>query len=103
MEQRFLETGSVTPAAHVNAGRPWAVRTPNSEDSIVAAVERELQGRYLPRELELISPWVREMHHHDLSHPNHYSRRTHLFSDVRPLRMQFCEWLRREQPADEPV
>jgi hypothetical protein len=39
LEQRLRETGSVTPAALVNAGRPRTVRTPANEDAITAAVE----------------------------------------------------------------
>jgi hypothetical protein len=41
LEQRLRETGSVTPTALVNAGRPRSVRTPANEDAIIAAVERE--------------------------------------------------------------
>jgi hypothetical protein len=41
LEQRPHETGSVTPTARVNAGRPQTVRTPANEDAIIVAVERE--------------------------------------------------------------
>jgi hypothetical protein len=41
LQQRLRETGSVTPTALVNAGRPRTVRTPGNEDLIIAAVERE--------------------------------------------------------------
>jgi hypothetical protein len=41
LEQRFRETGSVTPTALVNAGRPRTVRTPANENVIISAVERE--------------------------------------------------------------
>jgi hypothetical protein len=41
LEQRLRETESVTPRAHVNAGRPRTVRTPTSEDAMFAAMERE--------------------------------------------------------------
>jgi hypothetical protein len=37
--RRLRETGSVTPTAHVNAGRPRTVRTPAKQDVIIAAVE----------------------------------------------------------------
>jgi hypothetical protein len=41
LEQRLRETGSVTPTALVNAGRPRAVRTLAKEYAIIAAVKRE--------------------------------------------------------------
>jgi hypothetical protein len=34
-------------------------------------------------------------------HPYHLFRSAHLFTHERPIRMQFCEWLRHECPADE--
>jgi hypothetical protein len=40
LEQRLRETGSVTPAALVNAGHPRTVRRPANEDAIIAAVEK---------------------------------------------------------------
>jgi hypothetical protein len=42
-EQRLRETGSVTPTAHVNAGRPQTVRTPANDDAIIAGVEKLTQ------------------------------------------------------------
>jgi hypothetical protein len=39
LEQRLRETGTST--ALVNAGRPQTVRTPATEDAIIAAVERQ--------------------------------------------------------------
>jgi hypothetical protein len=39
LKQRLRVTGSVTPTAHVNAGRPQKARTPANEDAITAAVE----------------------------------------------------------------
>jgi hypothetical protein len=60
LEQRLRETGSVTPTALVNAGRPWAVRTPANEDAIIAAVERDLwrSSRDIARDLRLSQPRV---------------------------------------------
>jgi alpha-D-ribose 1-methylphosphonate 5-triphosphate diphosphatase PhnM len=40
LEQRLRETGSVAPAALVNACRSRTVRTPTSEDATIAAVEK---------------------------------------------------------------
>jgi hypothetical protein len=42
LEPSFLEE-SLTPKAHVNAGRPRTVRTPDSEDATIAVVELEPQ------------------------------------------------------------
>jgi hypothetical protein len=55
LEQRLRETGSVTPTATVNAGRPRTVPTPANEDAIIAAVEREPWriSRDIARELGL--------------------------------------------------
>jgi hypothetical protein len=36
-----LETGNVTLAVHVNAGRPRTLRTAAKEDTIISAVERK--------------------------------------------------------------
>jgi hypothetical protein len=33
-------TGSVTPMAQVNAGRPWTAQTPANEDAIIAVAEK---------------------------------------------------------------
>jgi hypothetical protein len=40
LEPSFLEE-SLTPTAHVNAGRPRTVRTLATQDTTIAAVERE--------------------------------------------------------------
>jgi hypothetical protein len=103
LEQRLRETGRVTPTALVNAGRPWTVRTPANEDAIIAAVEREPweSSRDIARELGLPQPRVLEVLHDDQMHPYHYSRSAHLFPDDRPLRMQYCAWLRHQHAADE--
>jgi hypothetical protein len=45
LEYCLCETGSVTPMAHVNAGRLQTVRTPANEGAIIAAVEQELWSR----------------------------------------------------------
>jgi hypothetical protein len=39
LEHGLCETGSVTPTALVNAGRPQTAQTPGNEDAIIAAVE----------------------------------------------------------------
>jgi hypothetical protein len=98
LEQRLRETGSVTPVALVNAGRPRTVRTPANEDAIIAAVEK--LTRYRTR-IGLSQPRVLEVLYDDQLHPYHYSRSAHLSPDDRPLRMQFCEWLRHQHTADE--
>jgi hypothetical protein len=84
LEQCLRETGSVTPTALVNAGRPRTVRTPANEDAILAAVEREpwRSSRDIVRELGLSQPRVLEILHDDQLHPYHYSRSTHLFPDI---------------------
>jgi hypothetical protein len=91
LEQRLRETGSVTPTALVNAGRPGTVRTPANEDAIIAAVEREpwRSSRDIERELGLSQPKVLEVLLDDQLHPYHYSRSAHLFPEDRPLRMKF--------------
>lgn len=45
LEQRPCETGSVTPAAHVNTGHPRAIQTPANEDCITEVVERQTLKR----------------------------------------------------------
>jgi hypothetical protein len=60
LAQRLRETGSVTPTALVNAGRPRTVQTPANEDVIIAAVEREAwrSSRDIVREFGLSQPRV---------------------------------------------
>jgi hypothetical protein len=41
LEQRLHKTGSVTPTALENAGRPRTVRTPANEDVIIAPMEQQ--------------------------------------------------------------
>jgi hypothetical protein len=79
LEQRLRETGSVTPTALANAGRPRTVRTPANEDVIIAAVEREpwRSSRDIARELRLSQPSVLEVLYDDQLHPYHYSRSAH--------------------------
>jgi hypothetical protein len=103
LEQRLRETGSVTPTALVNAGRPRTVRTPANEDATIAALEREpwRSSRDIAREFGLSQPKVLEVLHDCQLHPYHYSRSAHLFPDDRPLGIQFCEWLRHQHSADE--
>jgi hypothetical protein len=102
LEQRLRDTGSVTPTALMNAGRPRTVRTPANEDAIIAAVEREpwRSSRDIARELGLSQPRILEVLHDDQLHPYHNSRSAHLFPDDRSLRKQFCEWLQ-QHAADE--
>jgi hypothetical protein len=59
-EQCLYETGSVAPTAHVNGGRPRAVRTLSNEDAIPAAAEREpwRRSRDTAPELGLSQPSV---------------------------------------------
>jgi hypothetical protein len=92
LEQHFRETGSVTPTALVNAGRPRTVRTPANKDAIISAVKREPWrcSREITRDLGLFQPRVLEVLNEDELHPYHYSQSSHLFPDDRPLRMQFC-------------
>jgi hypothetical protein len=99
LEQRLRGTTT----ALVNAGRPRTVRTPANEDDIISAVEREpwRSSRDIARELGLSQPRVLEVLHGDQLHPYHYSRSAHLVPDDRPLRMQFCEWLRHRYAADK--
>jgi hypothetical protein len=93
LEQRLRETGSVTPRAHVHAGRPRTVRTSVSEDPIITAVEREpwRNSRDIARESGLPEPRGLEVLRGDQLHPHHYSRSASLFPDDRPLWIQFCE------------
>jgi hypothetical protein len=103
LEQRLRETGSVTPTALVSAGRPRTIRTPANEDAITAAVGREpwRSSRDIARESGLSQQRVLEVLHDDQLQPYHYSRSAYLFSDDRPRRMQFCEWLRNQHAADD--
>lgn len=39
LEQRLQGTGSLTPAAHVNAGCSQSVQTPANEDAVTAGVK----------------------------------------------------------------
>jgi hypothetical protein len=80
LEQRLRVTGSVTPTALVNAGRPRTVRTPANEDVIIAAVEGEpwRSSLDIARELGLSQPRVLEVLHGDQLHPYHYSRSAHV-------------------------
>jgi hypothetical protein len=73
LEQRLRETGSLTPTALVNAGRPPTVRTPANEDDTTAAVEREpwRSSRDIARELGLSQPRVFEVLHDDQVRPYH--------------------------------
>jgi hypothetical protein len=67
LERRLLETGSITPTAHVNAGRPRTVRIPANDEAIIAGVERKLRGsRDTARELGLSQPRVLEILHDDI-------------------------------------
>jgi hypothetical protein len=72
LEQHLRETGSVTPMALVNAGRPWTVWTPANENAIIAAVEREPWRRDITRKLGLSQPRVLEVLHDDQLHPYHH-------------------------------
>jgi hypothetical protein len=103
LEQHLREIGSVTPTALVSVGLPRTARTPANEDAIITAVERELwrSSGDIARELGLSQPRVLEVLHDDQLHPYHYLQSAHLFPDDRPLRMQFCEWLRHQHAANE--
>jgi hypothetical protein len=78
-EQHLREAGSVTPTAHVNAGRPRTVRTPGNEDAMIAVVEWSLCN--ILRELGLSQPKVLEVFRED---------KMHVFPGGRPLRMAIC-------------
>jgi hypothetical protein len=104
LEQRLREIGSATLTALVNAGCPRTVRTPANEYAIIAAVEREpwRNSRDIAREFGLFQPRVLKYFMTiNCIHTTHYSLSAHLFPDDRPLRMQFCEWLRHQRTADE--
>jgi hypothetical protein len=103
LEQRPWGTGSVTPTAHLNAGRPRTLRTPANEDAIISAVERELSISSLDigGELRVSQTRVLKVFRDDQLHPYHQSRNAHLFPDYQPVRIQICERLRHQHTADE--
>jgi hypothetical protein len=103
LEKRFHEAGSVTSVAHVNAGRPWTVRTPTNDGTIIAAVEWEpwRSSWNITWELEVSQQRVLRVLHDDQLHPYHYLWSAHLFPDDCPLQMKFCKWLRHQHTADE--
>jgi hypothetical protein len=71
LEQRLSETGRFIPTATVNGGRPRNLRTPASEDAIIAAVER-MRWRIslnLARELVLSKLSALEVLADDQLHP----------------------------------
>jgi hypothetical protein len=78
--QRLRDTGSVTPTALVNAGRPRTARTPTNEDATTAAVEREpwRSSCDIARKLGLSQPRVLEVLHDDQLHPYYDSRSAHV-------------------------
>ena len=77
-KQCFRETGSVIPAAVVNAGRPRTVKTPICANAIIADVEREsCSPRDITRELGLFQPRVVEICIDDLN-PYYYTRNARL-------------------------
>jgi hypothetical protein len=39
LERRLGETENVKPMAHVNAGRPWTLRTPANKDAIICGTK----------------------------------------------------------------
>jgi hypothetical protein len=73
LEPRSSEIGNVTPTAHENVGGPLTVRTPCSEDTITAAVERELRKSSgdIARELGLYKPKVLDILHDNQLRPYH--------------------------------
>jgi hypothetical protein len=73
LEQRLLQTGSVTVTTHVNGGRPRAVRTPDNEDDTITTVslKRQRRSRDIARELGVSQPTVLEVLHDE---QYHYSR-----------------------------
>jgi hypothetical protein len=75
-EQRLRETRRVEPPARVNAGRARSVQTPDTEDDIIAAVEREpsRSPHAIARELGLSKALVLNLLHSDELHPYHYSQ-----------------------------
>jgi hypothetical protein len=60
-------------------------------------------SRLIAREMGLSQPRVLEVLHDNELHANHYSRSARLFSGDRPLRIQFCKSLRRQNTADELI
>jgi hypothetical protein len=64
------ETESETPTAHVNAGRPWTVRTATDEDVIFSPVERgtrDVAGEFgLSRQMALESLYDDQLQSADL-------------------------------------
>jgi hypothetical protein len=90
LAQRLHET---THTAHVNAGRPWTVRTPANEDATIAAVEREPWRSSSEIAKELGPAQQRDPKYFMTINCIHTITRggAHLFPDDRALRMQFCE------------
>jgi hypothetical protein len=93
VEQRLRETGSVTPTTHVNAGHgpqpmkiPWDESREESHD--ISQENWDYPNRGSSK-------------YYDQLHPYNYWRSAHLFTDHRPLRMQYCEWVRHQHPANE--
>jgi hypothetical protein len=101
-------TGAASPwnsirPTHVNAGRPRTEWMPANEDDIFTYVRREpwrRSSRDMVRELGLSQLRVLEVLSEDQLHPYQHSRSARLLSDDRPLRTQFCEWLRHQHTAD---
>jgi hypothetical protein len=92
LEQGLRETGSVTPTALVNAGRPRTVQTPANEDDIITVVEREpwRSSRDIARELGLSQQRVLEVLHDDQLHPYHYCGANICFQTIVLYRCNFA-------------
>lgn len=72
-----------------------------NEDVIIAAVERDSHGEVRATSRETGSTLTEYFGTISL-HPCHDSPSAHLFPADRPLRIQFCRWLRHQHAANEP-
>jgi hypothetical protein len=91
LQQHLCQTCSVAPVAYVNAGHPWTVWTPANEDTIIAAMERELwrSSHDLSWQLGLSQLRVLEVLIHDQFDSYHFLQDTHLLLDYHNLHLFF--------------
>lgn len=103
LDQRIRETGQVVPPPNINAGRDRHVRTVDNEEQILDVVDEEptLSTRQIARTMDLSHMSVHRVIKDEKLKPFHFTLVQKLEPEDYPRRVEFCQWLLRQNEADE--